>query len=125
MKVDPKIASDIIRGHLNQPETTTVDPIEVHRQVYLTQVCQILNLEPNPHNLKRVTSALDHFCIETDNFQEWPKHVDGRVVHSQEERTTLPEPDEMVEDEAPVDQFTERQTETDRQSAIDPQRELA
>lgn len=124
MKVDPKTASEIIKSRIvNQPLALEQDPMEVHRMIYLNHVCQFLHLEPNPMNLNRVVSALEHYGIETNNFQEYPKEVDGRVVQTKEEHDALAsEHSDRVRDELNP---TETEPERDPLFADEPKREVA
>jgi hypothetical protein len=104
MKVDAKTASEIIKPRMDKHDSTqAVDPIEIHRQIYLNHVCQFLHLEANPANLNKVTMALAHYGIEADNFQEYPKEVDGQVVHSKEEHDASIDPEPAEVQEEPVD----------------------
>jgi hypothetical protein len=97
MKVDPKTASEIIKPRLLDHDVLAAgEPIDVHRQIYLTQICHFLHLEASARNLERVALALVAYGIETDNFQEYPKAVDDRVVASKEEH------DAVVKDSTPA-----------------------
>lgn len=120
MKVDPKTASEIIKPRIDKWDSThAVDPIEVHREIYLNHVCKFLHLEPTPSNVHRVTAALAHYGIDTDNFQEYPKEVDGKVVQSKDEHDALDRDQETepVKDEPERDPFFASEPDPVRETA--------
>lgn len=87
MKLGPKEAAAVIRGHV---EAAVLPPEESHMLRFLQQVAAELGLDHTvPENLHKVAAALKHSDIDIHEGHEYPKWVGenatAKIVNSAEE----------------------------------------
>lgn len=72
-RIDAREAAEVIRQDIG--ESPALDPRLQHSLKYCTEVCNYLQLDPNPVNLQRVADALKDAGIEPGHPAEFPKYV--------------------------------------------------